>query len=281
MIERAAAGKRAGEGAGGQAGERAEVTAMLTRTGVLAAIRWAYESAARRAFATFSPADGHDAAWLGNTRYILFRDRLDRAFRCGRYAADGDGLPAAGPASPAAGPGLPAAGPDALAPDLLHAQLSDDEVAGLPPVTPGRVVRADLYGSPGWAVGAPGASVDRRDLRFLLASGDYGFVASIAWARKGITKRVVALQLPSGPAGPGAFADALFGPEDFLPPQDPVGGALFDPRRVLRMPTYVVAHSLDPRTGAMELVLGRPKMKPGDTGSWHWLADLLAGEEAR
>jgi hypothetical protein len=227
--------------------ERAEVIGQLRDAGVLTAIRWAYESAARRAFGTFSPDDGHDAAWLGNTRYTLFRDRLDRVFSCERYAVPDD--------------------EDEADPDLLHAELTGEDVAGLPRIEPGRVIRADLYGSPGWAVGRPGSPPDHRDLRFLLAAGDFGFVDTLQWARKGVTKRVVALQRPPASREPELFVDALFGPEEFISAYE---------RPSFALPTYVVAHSLDPASGEIELVFGRPKLKPGDSESWHWFENLLA-----
>jgi len=59
---------------------------MLGDAGVLAGVRWAYLSATTRSLETYSEADGHDAAWLGNTRFTLFRNRLDRVFACERYA---------------------------------------------------------------------------------------------------------------------------------------------------------------------------------------------------
>ena len=67
-------------------GEQQEVIAELTAAGVLAGIRWAYESATRRSLESYCEADGHDPAWLGHTRFTLFRDRLDRVFACARYA---------------------------------------------------------------------------------------------------------------------------------------------------------------------------------------------------
>src|ERR1700684_4002712 len=67
-------------------GEQQEVMADLRAAGVLAGIRWAYESATRRSLEMYCEADGHDPAWLGHTRFTLFRDRLDRVFSCVRYA---------------------------------------------------------------------------------------------------------------------------------------------------------------------------------------------------
>ena len=60
--------------------EQQDVIADLTAAGVLTGIRWAYESATRRSLESYCEADGHDPAWLGHTRFTLFRDRLDRVF---------------------------------------------------------------------------------------------------------------------------------------------------------------------------------------------------------
>src|ERR1700722_19662748 len=68
----------------GLMGEQQEVIEELTAAGVLAGIRWAYESATRRSLESYCEADGHDPAWLGHTRFTLFRDRLDRVFTCSR-----------------------------------------------------------------------------------------------------------------------------------------------------------------------------------------------------
>lgn len=213
--------------------DQLEVIGVLQDAGVLAAIRWAYESAARRSLETYSEADGHDAAWLGNTRYVLFRDRLDRVFGCGRYEVpDDDG---------------------AVNVDLLCAQLSEHDLATMPRVAPGTVRRADLHGSPGWA---------REDIRFLLASGEFGNLANVPWGRKGLTKRLVALR-PSRPAQQPTLFEEL---DDvpFLAAED------------LARRTYVVAHSMDPFSGEIELFLGSPWLKPGGGGyAWHWHQDLF------
>jgi hypothetical protein len=226
--------------------EQAEVIGELRDAGVLAAIRWAYESAARRAVEMYSPADGHDVAWLGNTRYVLFRDRLDRVFSCDRYQVFED-------ATGAAEPDL----------DLLYAELPEDDIRAMPAVAPGLMVRADLHGSPGWACRAG---------RFLITSGEYGHVETIQWASKSLTKRVVALQPP--PALDWEAGDALFGIEEFIGPQQP-GVRLF-PRHGLELPTFVVAHSLEPVSGEVELVFGRPRMNTAGGPAWYWFEDLLA-----
>src|SRR5215469_12782368 len=109
--------------------EQEQVIAELLAPGVLAGIRWAHASAARRSLESYSEADGHDAAWLGNTRFTLFRDRLDRVFGCERYAL---------------GPG------DELDLDVLYAELSEEDIEAMPKLAPGLVRRRGLRGSPGW-----------------------------------------------------------------------------------------------------------------------------------
>jgi hypothetical protein len=107
------------------------VIADLEAASVLAGVRWAYTSATALTLEDYSEAAGHDAAWLGNTRFTLFRDRLDRVFACGRYVLK--------------------PGSDATASlDLLRAELSDHDIATLPPLAPDLMCRSDLNGSPGW-----------------------------------------------------------------------------------------------------------------------------------
>jgi len=226
--------------------EHAEVIGELRDAGVLAAIRWAYESAARRALEMYSPADGHDVAWLGNTRYVLLRDRLDRVFSCDRYQAFED-----------------VTGVADLDLDLLYAELPEEDIRAMPAIAPGLMVRADLHGSPGWACRAG---------RFLITSGEYGHVDTIQWAYKSLTKRVVALQPP--PARHADFDDALFGIEEFISPGEP--GMRAFPRHGLELPTFVVAHSLEPVSGEIELIFGRPRMNTAGGPAWYWIEDLLA-----
>jgi hypothetical protein len=222
--------------------EHAEVIGELRDAGVLTAIRWAYESAARRTLEMYSPDDGHDVAWLGNTRYVLFRDRLDRVFSCERYQVFED---AAGYAEADLG--------------LLYAELPEEDIRAMPAIAPGRMVRADLHGSPGWACRAG---------RFLITSGEFGHVDAIQWAYKSLTKRVVALQPPARRGEP---EEALFGIEEFLGSEQLLG-----PPHSLDLPTFVVAHSLEPAGGEVELVFGRPRMNTAGGPAWYWFENLLA-----
>jgi hypothetical protein len=224
-------------------GEQQTVTAELHAAGVLAAIRWAYESAVRRCLETYSEADGHDHAWLGNTRFTLFRDRLDRVFSCVRYAVGSDD-----------------GAPDT---DVLYAELSEHDLATMPRQAPGNVVRDDLYGSAGWT---------HHGRRFLIAAGEFGKLDTLSWADKSTTKQLVATQ--SNP-DPHVRQPSLF--ED-LPPDvaETVDAALRAGQHQLDPVTYIVAHSLDPATRRAELVFGRPRLNARGDYAWHWRENLLA-----
>jgi hypothetical protein len=147
------------------ASEQQDVIADLGDAGVLAGVLWAYLSATARALDMFSEADGHDAALLGNIRYTLFRDRLDRVFACERYAVR--------------------SGNDDADLDLLCDQLSEHDVATMPRLDAELVSRSNLNGSPGWAFSG---------LRFLLASCEYGKLDQLPWPQKSRTKQRVAEQ---------------------------------------------------------------------------------------
>lgn len=220
-------------------GEQQDVIARFGDVGVLAGVRWAYLSATTRALETYSEADGHDTAWLGNTRYTLFRDRLDRVFACERYAVrSGNG--------------------DADL-DLLYDQLSKRDIDTMPRLDAGLVRRADLNGSPGWAHG---------ERRFLLASGVFGTLDRLPWPRKSPTKQRVARQ-----RNPEPLQASLF---EGLDPEE-IGGleAMLTAGEDLDLTTYVVAHSLDPLSQQVELVFGRARLNSGGSQAWRWRQDLL------
>lgn len=121
--------------------EEADLLELLESTGVLDGFRWANESAARGTLDDYSEDKGHDAGWLGFTRFTLLRDRTDRFTSCARYEASEDG---------SADLGL----------DVLHEALSRREIAEMPVVASDVVRRANLNGSPGWRIA---------DVRILLA----------------------------------------------------------------------------------------------------------------
>lgn len=222
--------------------EQQDVITELRDGGVLAGVRWAYVSATSRSLDTYSEADGHDATWLGNTRFTLFRDRLDRVFRCRRYAVH--------------------SGDDDIDVDLLHAELGKADVASLPRIQPRTVRRSDLNLSPGWAFA---------DYRFLLASCEYGKLDQLPWSQKSPTKQRVARQInPEPPPQP-----TLFDVWDEEAAAELQAAALAAEQN-LGLRTFVVAHSLDPLSQHMELVLGRPRLNAGGGQAWHWWENLLA-----
>lgn len=224
--------------------EQQEVIADLDETGVLAGVRWAYLSATTRSLETYSEADGYDAAWLGNTRFTLFRDRLDRVFACERYAVR--------------------PGDEDTDLDLLYAELSEHDVNTMPRLDPGVVRRCDLTGSPGWA---------HRHRRFLLASCVFGKLDQMPWPHKSPTKQRVASQANPEPPQPtlfDGFADGEIGGLEAALTAEPE----------LDMVTFVVAHSLDPLSQQIELVFGRPRLNSGGGQAWHWRQDLLGASPA-
>jgi hypothetical protein len=219
--------------------EHQDVIAELGEAGVLAGVRWAYRSATARSLETYSEADGHDAAWLGNTRFTYFRNRLDRVFACERYAVrSGDGDTDL---------------------DLLYAELSEHDIEAMPRLAPGLVRRSNLNRSPGWAHGQH---------RFLLASCVYGKLDQMPWPQKSPTKQRVARQHNPEPPQPSLF-------EGFA--DEEIGGleSALTATSELDMVTFVVAHSLDPLSQQAELALGRARLNSGGGQAWHWRQDLL------
>lgn len=220
--------------------EQADVVDELSEVGVLAGVRWAYVSATSRTLEMYSEADGHDAAWLGNTRFTYFRDRLDRVFACERYAVPPQG--------------------DGADLDQLYAELSAQEISLMPRVNAGVVVRSNLNGSPGWACGSR---------RLLLASGVFGKLDQMPWPQKSPTKQRVARQPNPEPAQPSLF-------EGFA--EEELGGLEFALRTANEtdMTTLVLAHALDAMSQQKELVIGRPRLNSGGGRAWHWRHDVLS-----
>lgn len=218
--------------------EQQDVIAELGDAGVLAGVRWAYLSATTRSLETYSEADGHDTAWLGNTRYTLFRDRLDRVFACERYAVR--------------------SGNDDADLDLLYDQLSEKDIDTMPRLAAGLVRRANLNGSPGWAYA---------HMRFLLASCVFGKLDRLPWPQKSPTKQRVALQRNPEPPQPSLF--------EGLAPEEVGGLEMLATGEDLDLTTYVVAHSLDALSQQVELVFGRARLNAGGGQAWYWRHDLL------
>lgn len=219
--------------------EQQDVITEFSEVGVLDGVRWAYASATARTLEMYSEADGHDAAWLGNTRFMYLRDRLDRVFACERYAVR--------------------SGHDGADLDQLYAELSAPDVASMPRLDAGLVVRSNLNGSPGWAYGSR---------RVLLASGAFGKLDQMPWPQKSATKQRVAQQPNPNPDQPSLF-------EGFA--DEEVGGLELALRadRELDMATFVLAHALDALSQQKELVIGRPRLNSGGGQAWHWRQDVL------
>lgn len=218
--------------------EQQDVIAEFGDAGILAGVRWAYLSATARALDMYSEADGHDAALLGSIRYTLFRDRLDRVFACERYAVR--------------------SGNDDADLDLLYDQLSESDIATMPRLDAELVRRSNLNGSPGWAY---------KDLRFLLASCEFGKLDRLPWPQKSPTKQRVAEQ--GGPEPPQL---TLF---EELELEETGGLEMLATGQELDLTTYVVGHSLDPLNQQTELVLGRTRLNSGGGQAWHWRQNLL------
>jgi len=215
-----------------------DVVAKIQAGRTFDGVRWAYAAAAARTLLDYSEDAGYDAAWFGQTRHTLFRDRLDRVFSCGKYA-------------------LGAGADDLAGQDLVTVQLSQSEIDSMPQIPAESVRRADLNGSPGWAFD---------DLRFLIASTTFGKIDCLPWPQKSQTKQTVASQ-PSPAPAPSLF-DEL--------PADEQAGLIAAVDGALDLDTFVIAHSLDAITGRRELVFGRPQLNSGGGDAWYWYENLLA-----
>jgi hypothetical protein len=220
--------------------ERDRIVAALADTGVLQGIRWAFESAARRARDDYDEPTGHNATWAGMNRWVLLCDRLDRVFSCGRYAT-------------------PADSPEAVGLDVLFATLTPAERDSFPRIEPGTVVRDDVKGSPGWRLG---------DVRWLLASADFGGVDEIDWARRSRVKQATAKQLDPD-SSQLSILDVLA--------DDLAAAAMraaLEEAADLDIMTLVVTHTHDIDSDDRELFLGLPSMD--DKGvPWAWKENLL------
>jgi hypothetical protein len=219
--------------------EQQVVIGELGRAGVLSAVQWAYWSAVARSLDLYDEDGGLDAAWLGNTRFTFFRDRLDRVCGCERYAVH--------------------SGDENADLDLLHAQLTKAEADAMPSLPVGLVRRSNLTGSPGWVFGR---------YRLLLAAGAFGKLDQIPWPRRSPTKQRVARQRDPEPPQPSLFDDFAEGEVEGL------ATALAETK--LDLVTFVIAHSLDPFSQRVELVLGRPQMNEGGGPAWRWRQNILA-----
>lgn len=218
--------------------DRDAVISRLESQGVLLSIQWAFLSATERVANDYSEAAGHDATWIGVSRFTLFRDRLDRVASCGRYAVQegGDGRASL---------------------DLLHAELSPGDIETFPVLEAGTVRRSNVNGSPGWATD---------ESRFLLVSAPIRGLDELPWLSKSPTKQLIASQ--SDPDQASLFDDVA----------DEERGGITEllASRALALDTLVVAHAQDVERGERRLVIGRPRLNGGGGSAWYWTHDLLA-----
>ncbi|MER6589663.1 hypothetical protein [Micromonospora chalcea] len=225
--------------------EEENVVSALTESGIIPTLLWAAESAHARAWADFDSETGHDQAVLGYTAHKLLVDRQDRVFRQGRYLlTDGEDSPSGDTGQ-----------------DVLLAGLAPTEQDGLPHRE--GVERADVNGSPAWRFGR---------YRWFPTAFDFGKVNDLSWTRKSPTKQRIAAQFRS------VNPDQILLPHTY---DQPVGQAL-DEMTVGEllaataevMIDLILAHSVDPHTGATELYLGRAQLNTGGGPAWQWLHPL-------
>jgi hypothetical protein len=221
--------------------EEEKVIAEMTEGGVLAALRWAAVSAYTRAWADFDPETGHSQTVLGITAHTLLADRQDRVFRLDKYTPADDGRDR----------------------DVVLAGLLPSEQESLPDVA--GVTRADLNGSPAWQFG---------EYRWFVSSFEHGRIHDIAWGRKSPTKRRIAAQTgtdsPDQFVLPGTYDEPAGYALDLMTVSD-----LLEASSRHSVVSIVLTHSIDPRTGAIELFLGRPRLNLGGGTPWVWLHPLL------
>jgi hypothetical protein len=218
--------------------EDEKVIGEMTEGGVVAALRWAAVSAYTRAWADFDPETGHSQTVLGITAHTLLTDRLDRVFRLEKYRSGDE-------------------------PDQVLAGLLASERESLPHVA--GVVRADLNGSPAWQFGP---------YRWFVSSFEHGRIHDISWGRKSPTKRRIAAETgghsPDQFVLPGTFDEPVGYALDVLTVRD-----LLAANGRNTVVSTVLTHSIDPRTGAIELFLGRPRLNTDGGGPWMWIRSLL------
>ncbi|NIZ90139.1 hypothetical protein [Kineococcus rubinsiae] len=206
---------------------------------VLEGLRWAAASSANRVLSDYDAETGHDQGWLGYSHHKLMKDRMDRVFSCGKYAA-------------------PSVDESAAGLDVVGAGLSQEDLRAMPQLASDLVVREDLNGSPGWRFG---------EWRWLLASFRHGEAHRIQWTRKSLTKQRVAAQRNPDQL---AFDDEQLGIAELTDVF-----ASLSQLTAVPSTTLVLGHALDPFNGGVQLPLGRPRLNPGGTEPWYWMKDLV------
>lgn len=221
--------------------ERDDVLETFVRARVMEGLRWAFDSACARVREDYSDDAGYDVGWFGYTRFTLLRDRLDRVFSCERYA-------------------VPEGVDGRVSLDVVRAELTQSDIDTMPAIQPGAVVRSNLNGSPGWAMGG---------YRILLHSIPPGKGANdVTWPAARPTKHLVAQQPTTDGDEPTLFDD--------LAPEHQVDlAAIIDQAVPLDLRTLIVAHALSPLIDTQALVLGQPRLNDRGGRPWHWTHDLL------
>ena len=226
--------------------EADEVWGTLRPTGFLHALREAHEIATKIVFGRLSRSAGFKERSFGYTSFDVLESQLDRVFRLGAFAppSEGEGDP----------PVLDASGTRLLD--------GEDQLVG-------KVVRANLNGSPGWRYGR---------YRILLKRHPFGGVRTIRWAEDSPTKQAIAKQ--EYPDNPQLTLDLDLARENARP------GALGEEDGLGHdhLVTLVMAHSATDAPFEMELFLGRPRFNPNGEDPWWWLrplTDETLGEDPR
>lgn len=219
--------------------EQQDVIDALQAASVLDAVRWAFDSACNQTIADYAPLHGHDTQWVGNTRYKVLQNRLDRVFAQREFA-------------PPAGSG------QEVSRDLLYAGLPQAEIDTMPLLPVGTAYRDDFNQSPGWT---------SLGYRILIASFTAGRIDEIQWTQKSTTKKRVAQQPNPDPAQEMLFEETDLDPETFA--------LLMREDLKLDRETFVLAHALDADSNARELYLGRPALNVGGGAAWHWRHALV------
>lgn len=219
--------------------EESSVIQLFESAGILGAIRWAYESAASRVADTYSFADGHTPTWVGVSRYTYFVDRLDRVFGTGRFAP-------------------PAGSEEPVGRDVLHAELTQQDIDSMPDLEVGLVRRSDVNGSAGWV---------HEGWRWLLVSARPGKIDAIMWGQKSETKKRVARQRDTMPDQPSLFDELV--EDEYELVQEQIAAA-----EKLDLETLIVAHAQDVDRDRRELVIGRARLNEGGGAAWTWRRSL-------
>lgn len=219
--------------------EQQAVIDALRTAGALDGFRWAFDSACNQTIADYAPHHGHDKQWVGNTRYKVIQNRLDRVFAARDFA------PRAGSSQ-------------AVSPDLLYAGLEQADIDAMPLLDVSTACRDDLNQSPGWTCAG---------YRILIASFTVGRIDEIAWTQKSTTKRRVAQQPNPDPMQETLFEETDLDPETYA--------MLVRADLKLDRETFVLAHALDADSNARELFIGRPALNVGGGAAWHWRYPLM------